>query len=313
MAYLNAQYAFDISLFNLNWFVKYYDSDFLLEDLFNPWQDTYIVNTTQNDSLYLYGSEFGESSGGGLVTGTVEAASEWFWNTNIGEFVQAYSLTGLMAPANDVWAAAQTETRADDKGLLTEMLSGNDFFNMSAFDDNMRGYGGNDEIRGFDGDDVLKGDMGADKLFGGNDDDLLVGGMGKDLLVGGSGEDVLRGGTGKDKLFGEGGKDVLIGGAHDDLLRGGGGYDKLFGGGGQDCFLFKTGDDKDIIKDFQTAYLFHDKIDLSGLDSVTGWWDLQTNHMEQVGNNVVIDGGDGDKLVLVHTQVGNLFEAYFDF
>ncbi|MCB1357686.1 MAG: hypothetical protein KDK53_14710 [Maritimibacter sp.] len=180
-------------------------------------------------------------------------------------------------------------------------------------DDTAVGGGGSDVIRGGAGNDALGAGKGADTVFGGAGDDLLLGGGGDDALSGGTGDDELGGGKGEDRLFGEQDDDVLRGGGGRDVLRGGAGEDTLFGGAGEDLFVFATGDDVDTIKDFDVSFLSYDRIDLTGLDSIKGWKDLTNNHMTQDGGDVVIDGGDGDLLILRDTGIDSLVKLFFDF
>lgn len=179
--------------------------------------------------------------------------------------------------------------------------------------DVLRGGEGNDVLRAGRGDDTLFGNGGADKLFGGRGDDTASGGADDDTLRGRRGDDTLLGNRGADKLFGGADNDVLRGGEGADILRGGIGRDKLFGGTGEDIFKFQTGDGIDIIKDFQVSFLAHDRISLKGLDAVSGWSDLKQNHMQQDGSDVVIDGGNGDMLILEDTSVSSLVGSFFDF
>lgn len=221
--------------------------------------------------------------------------SEWFWDPIELKYSQNYVLSELTANPRDVFNARESASTVDDFALLASMLSGEDMFNLSMADDNARGYDGADVMYGFTGADVLRGDAGKDKLYGGTQNDVLAGGDGKDKLYGGNDNDILRGGDGK------------------DVLRGGAGRDKILGGEGEDLFQFRTGDGKDIVKDFEASFLAHDHFDLSGLVSVVSWSDLKNNHMTQDGSSVVIDGGNGDLLILRHTDLDSLIKDYFEF
>jgi len=75
-------------------------------------------------------------------------------------------------------------------------------------------------------------------------------------IYGGSGNDVIKGGTGADWLFGGDGTDTLTGGAGNDVFY----YDAV----GQ-----STPAGRDGIQDFATG----DKMDLSGIDAITGGGD----------------------------------------
>ncbi len=212
---------------------------------------------------------------GGFVRGTAKAMSERFWDDTALEWVQIYVLTGITVPTRDFFNAGQTGARADDRALMEAELSGDDVFRLSYDNDNAYGFGGGDRMFGYGGGDTLRGGDGFDRLFGGFGRDKMFGDAGRDQLNGGAGNDNLRGG------------------ADNDSLRGGSGRDQVFGGNVQDLFVFRDGDDVDVIRDFQTARQAHDRIDLSGLTSVISWWDLKNNHMTQDGNSVRIDDGDG--------------------
>ncbi|MCC7006478.1 MAG: hypothetical protein IT497_07525 [Ottowia sp.] len=111
-------------------------------------------------------------------------------------------------------------------------------------------------LMGGEGDDTLMGDEGSDTLLGGEGYDTLIGGGGSDTLLGGNGNDILLGGDGYDLLVGGDGNDLLVGDKGGDTLRGekgndnlwgGEGYDTLIGGEGSDIYLFRKGDEGDII------------------------------------------------------------------
>lgn len=315
MAKLTAFFQYDIDLFNLNWYVANFESQLLADNINDPWEDRYSIYTTDDAEAFVqHGSGYDYDGAGDMTLGTTEAFSEWFWDDQALEFKQVYLLSGLNLDPQDVYDAAQTAATGDDFALLETLLSGRDLFNMSHFDDTVRGFGGNDRMFGNAGNDTLMGDTGADRMFGGSENDLLFGGNGNDYLDGGRDDDILRGENGRDVLLGDSGRDKLLGGDGNDVLRGGAGHDKLVGGDGEDLFRFHTGDDKDIIRDFNTFFLGdHDRIDLSGLNSVVGWADLKHNHMTQDGADVVIDGGNGDILILRNVDMDALLKSYFDF
>jgi len=169
--------------------------------------------------------------------------------------------------------------------------------------DTINGGGGADRLIGNAGDDVLNGGAGNDYLHGGNDNDTLIGAGGNDTLIGYNGND---------GLFGWLGADVLNGGMGNDVLAGGRGNDVLTGGRGLDTFVFASGDGRDRITDFLATY-DGEKIDLSGVASITGFNDLKAHHMTQQGNDVVINALGGDVLRLQNVQLAQLHAADFIF
>jgi Ca2+-binding RTX toxin-like protein len=122
--------------------------------------------------------------------------------------------------------------------------------------------------------------------------------------------------TGNDsdnRLTGNSGDNALTGRDGTDTLRGGKGDDKLNGGDAADIFIFKTGDGTDRIENFQFTLVDMDVVDLSGLKSIKNFNDLKNNHLEQVGDNVVIDGLKGDKLVFLDADIEAVNATFFTF
>ena len=154
------------------------------------------------------------------------------------------------------------------------------------------------KLAGSDQDDRLDGGRGNDELFGHNGNDTITGGLGNDLISGGRHADNLDGGAGKDTLFGGQGADTINGGLDDDVLN---------GGSGADVFVFTNGHGHDTISDFETANL-QEHIDLSGISAITDLNDLFTNHIKQVGADVVIDTGLGS-IILTDTNVSDLMDG----
>lgn len=322
MAKLKAYYAVNFDEFDLNFYKNNYESDRLVinsKDKTNAGSDDrYTVWTDDNDNwaVAFHGRDFAYDGAKYPTKGTVEAFSEWFYNTDPDEEAgedfgrtRKYLLSDFEEKLEDFIDALKTNTKADDRDLLQTILSGNDRLIFSAFDDRGYGYGGNDLMKGFAGNDVLFGLAGDDTLKGQGDDDKLKGGSGDDALLGGKGNDDLKGDLGADVLKGGKGDDRLNGGGDDDYLRGDKGNDTMKGGAGADTFEFRDGHGADVIVGWESA----DTINLSGLSEVTDYTDLVNNHMTQVDADVVIDGLNGDTLTLKDTLLGSLTEGDFDF
>jgi hypothetical protein len=116
-----------------------------------------------------------------------------------------------------------------------------------------------------------------------------------------------------DVFKGSAAAETLKGTAGDDFLDGKGGNDRLTGLAGSDTFTFANSYGRDTITDFAATGKDHDVIDLSRLESITSFSDLKTNHISQHGQDVWIDGGNGDVLVLKATDIGDLGKADFAF
>ncbi|WP_171100816.1 CAP domain-containing protein [Ruegeria sp. HKCCD7255] len=161
---------------------------------------------------------------------------------------------------------------------------------------------------------VLKGRDGDDRLVGAKGQDKLLGQQGDDALYGRQGADRLKGANGNDSLFGGGGNDILKGGAHNDRLVGGGGKDKLAGGGGNDVMTGGRGADQfvfspgiDLVTDFQGS----DVIILRNVQTIKGYYDLFKNHISQSGDDVIIEDGKGNALILEDTLIADLDKDNF--
>jgi hypothetical protein len=129
------------------------------------------------------------------------------------------------------------------------------------------------------------------------------------IINGTADDDVLTGKDYREIFHGKGGNDTIVGNGGNDRLNGGTGDDLLIGGDGNDLFIFKTGFGHDTVRGFFDG----DRIDLSKLDSITGFDDLMTNHASQVGADVYIDAGDGDTLFIRHATLGLLDTGDFAF
>lgn len=198
---------------------------------------------------------------------------------------------------------------------------GFDFLDGGAGDDSLNGGKQADNLYGRSGNDTLDGGDGLDRLFGGSGDDIGRGGAGNDGLFGEQGNDTLDGGSGNDRFFGGAGNDVLRGESGDDTLHGGAGFDTIIGGTGDDImtgdfnadiFVFATGHGRDRIDDFEATNNF-EKIDLSAITAITGLRDLMDNHLNQSGNNVVIDTGGGGRITLSNVSQDDLDDNDFIF
>lgn len=107
-------------------------------------------------------------------------------------------------------------------------------------------------------------------------DRLYVVGRGADI-VGTNKADRLRGTELGELIKGLNGNDKLHGKGGDDILNGGRGSDDLYGGAGADTFVFTSRGGHDNIYDF--SHKQGDKIDLSGVQSISGYHDLIKHHI----------------------------------
>lgn len=175
----------------------------------------------------------------------------------------------------------------------------------NAFHNRIYGTNGDDNILGTNRDDTIFGFRGNDAIFAGRGNDTVYGGHGDDLIDGGEGNDRLFGDQGNDALVGGEGNDELHGGQVRDLLYGGAGRDQLDGGEGNDKFLFRKGMGIDTIEHLQAG----DRLDIRDFHVASFQSLLSSAH--QVGHDVLINLGGGDKIVIEDTRVSNLHANQF--
>lgn len=159
---------------------------------------------------------------------------------------------------------------------------------------------GDVRLDGGSGKDRLTGGAGDDLLLGRKGNDVLTGNGGNDSLQGGAGNDILRGGSGNDRLLGQAGADRIAGGAGKDVLTGGAGNDTLTGGSGADTFVFRKGDGKDRITDFNPD---QDRLLISRTLLDSDMDDFARDHMRQTKTGVVIDLDGKDQITLLGSKL----------
>jgi len=74
--------------------------------------------------------------------------------------------------------------------------------------------------------------------------------------------------------------------------------------------MFSEG--KDVITDFNTVNN-EEKVDLSGVASITGFRDLINNHVTEVNGNLVIDDLAGNTLKLLGVLIADIDKGDFIF
>lgn len=223
----------------------------------------------------------------------------------------------------DVLDGGTQEDRLYGEGGDDTLFGGAGFDRLEGGDGADTLWGGNqaDNLFGQSGNDVMHGEGGFDRLFGGGGDDIGYGGDGPDSLFGEAGDDWLSGGADDDRLFGGTGNDTIFGGDGADTVWGGAGFDVIDGGPGNDLlegnfnadtFVFRDGDGADTITDFEAANDF-EKIDIGGYSAIEDYSDLAANHLFEVGDDVLIDAGNGDSVTLLGVALGDLDATDFLF
>jgi Ca2+-binding RTX toxin-like protein len=128
------------------------------------------------------------------------------------------------------------------------------------------------------------------------------------LLLGKAGHDGIGNG-GANALTGNAGNNTLDGKASADTLDGGLGNDILTGGADADLFIFRTGDGRDTVTDFDGKL---DTMDLSGMKGIKNFSDLKQNHIEVAGDHITIVDGN-DKIELDGVTKTDLTHDHFIF
>lgn len=196
----------------------------------------------------------------------------------------AFLALGLSIDGAAYAAAAKTASTADDRALFQAEFAGNDLIYLS------------------DGADRINTGAGRDLVTGAGGSDTLMAGAGNDFVIGGGGGDRSYGGLGNDLLLDLDGANFLYGGDGRDVLVGGSGKDRMTGGDGADRFVFKPGDGKDVVTDFQDGT---DRIAIMVPGIKFG--DL---NFDVVGDGVKIGFGAGS-VTLLHLAAGALSKADF--
>lgn len=177
-----------------------------------------------------------------------------------------------------------------------QQSSNNSNYAKNSNNGNNGNSGNNKFVLGTPEDDVLTSSKKNAVILGLDGDDQIFGGSGNDKLVGGKGNDALIGGDGNDRLFGGDGNDYFVGGA---------GRDVFVGGAGNDKFVIRAGTGTDVIKDLESG----DRIDLRDFGFATQQDVLDA--VKQVGRHLVLDLGNGDKLIIEHTSLSDLSASQF--
>ncbi len=130
--------------------------------------------------------------------------------------------------------------------------------------------------------------------------------------TGDAGDDTLSGDDGTNGLYGLAGADTLDGRGGDDTLEGGAGDDVMTGGAGDDTFVFADDHGRDTITDFVAGAAGGDVIDLRRLTAAASFTDVMAA-VAQVGDDTVIDFGDGNSITLLGVDATQLEEPDFLF
>ena len=204
--------------------------------------------------------------------------------------LQAGSAIGDASVGHDTFTAVNSASGSnfDDTFVATGFNGINGTFNS---------------FQGLGGDDTITGNGNTQIFFisatAGVNVDLTTGSVSGDASVG---HDTITGGVFNvlgsnfnDTISGTASNDILNGGSGNDTISGRAGNDSLTGGVGADIFVYADAGGADTVTDFNRAE--GDKIDLTGVSSVSSFADIQSK-ASVIGGNTVIDFGGGNTLIL---------------
>jgi serralysin len=127
-----------------------------------------------------------------------------------------------------------------------------------------------------------------------------------DYIIGNGADNYLAGRGGVDHLFGRDGNDTIDGGAQNDWIYGEAGDDLLTGGTGNDNFMFNAGGNGTVNFGHDTITDFTDGDVIKIAEDIFSDFDDLEDHMEQVGNDVVITYDDGNSITLKDANIGSV-------
>ncbi len=149
-----------------------------------------------------------------------------------------------------------------------------------------------------EGIDLVK--IAADYALDANIENLTLLGTGNFNATGNASANVITGNKGANQILGLEGNDTLNGGR---------GNDTLTGWLDADTFIFHRNGDIDTITDFADG---EDHVQLKGWKTIDEYADF-SGRISQVGADVVIKFGDGDKLILTNFEMSDLTADDFIF
>ena len=177
MANIISYLAFDQSRLNLNLLIQSQPSVYFFDDFDIPagggvyadWvalEEEFYITSMGGSDLTVDADNYPD---GGLIEYYEESYFDYDNSWKI-----SWSISDISHSAYSFSSAMQTSNTLDDHALMRTLLSGDDVFKLSAYDD---------VAFGFDGRDLFYGGAGSDTFYGGNDKDRYYGGEGADYFV----------------------------------------------------------------------------------------------------------------------------------
>lgn len=174
-------------------------------------------------------------------------------------------------------------------------------------------YGGKDKdiIRGGTENDNIYGKDGENELYGDEGNDYIRGGKDKDIIYGGIGNDDIYGEDGENELYGEEGNDDIYGGKDNDIIYGGIGNDNIHAYEGNNIIDLGVDDDYDSVSIHNTSSGIDTIYNATSKDRISNYEGYNLNTLQQIGNDVIVYGNNGNKIVFKNVQLTN-YTQYAD-
>jgi Ca2+-binding RTX toxin-like protein len=282
VAYINSDSAFVQTSLNFSYPAfaavgeRYFEDSTDLYAFEDKWCELFYLD--EWSVVNIFGRSITTGNANQITGGTVEYVEIGTWNDVLEDYSYYFWIDGLSIGAKALFDALYSPSTADERQILDALLSGDDVFYLSNYDDVALSQGGNDVLWGFDGNDVLDGGAGNDVIHGGDGNDTLTGGADLDTLAGGSGDDsyvtdgsdkiIEHANHGSDTVYSSGtctlavnvenlvlsgsgningtgnrGDNFITGTSGKNTLRGERGADSLAGNGGDDVLIGGAGRD----------------------------------------------------------------------
>ena len=193
MAYINSDSAFVQTSLNFSYPAfaavgeRYFEDSTDLYAFEDKWCELFYLD--EWSVVNIFGRSITTGNANQITGGTVEYVEIGTWDDVLEDYSYYFWIDGLSIGAKALFDALYSPSTADERQILDALLSGDDVFYLSDYDDVALSQGGNDVLWGFDGNDVLDGGAGNDVIHGGDGNDTLTGGADLDTLAGGSGDD----------------------------------------------------------------------------------------------------------------------------
>ena len=291
---------------------------------------------TENDTNHIYLGAGNDTFTGGDGIDIVDGgsgATGWL------SAISSESMTDSEETTNEIHLGGGNDEYRGGKGKdIVYGEDGDDKIRTGNGKDIIHGGDGDDNINAGDGENEVFGDAGDDRIYGGKDKDIIYGGTendniygkdgenelygdeGNDYIRGGKDKDIIYGGIGNDdiygedgenELYGEEGNDDIYGGKDNDIIYGGIGNDNIHAYEGNNIIDLGVDDDYDSVSIHNTSSGIDTIYNATSKDRISNYEGYNLNTLQQIGNDVIVYGNNGNKIVFKNVQLTN-YTQYAD-